>query len=61
MARREGVETRIEGPWVQPLDPRPMTEVEFTQHLLNHVSGRRRWPVVVSLAVDVMLPEGMRE
>jgi hypothetical protein len=55
-----GVETVITGPWFVPLDPRPMGEVEFTERLLDHVTGRRRWPVVVSLAVDIVLPEEMR-
>lgn len=56
MARGEGMQTRIEGPWIVPRDPRPMTEEEFTRLLLDHVSGRRRWPVVVSLAIDIWLP-----
>jgi hypothetical protein len=50
------MQTRIEGPWIVPRDPRPMTEEEFTRLLLDHVSGRRRWPVVVSLAIDIWLP-----
>jgi hypothetical protein len=42
-------------PEIAPRSSVDMDEVEFTEKLLDHVTGRRRWPVEVTVPVDIVL------
>lgn len=57
----ELVTVTIGEPEVEPRSSVGMSEIEFAQHLLDHASGRRRWPVVVTVPVDLTVwPGGLR-
>ena len=51
----DDIEVVVHEPEIEPLSSLGMDETEFTERLLDHMTGRKRWPVVVTLPVDILV------